>query len=609
MSEKYTIDMAEEESIVGDWLIANKNMLNSDNAEDVQKFNKVKDYYRELSGYYATPEGFIKTAIPAAMGELGTVKDEIGKFISNPVQATKNAIEGTLDLTTVAATNLLPKKLTDLIYSGMDDPTSDAYKINQMLPDFLQTKPRAQYEAMGEQIGTQLSNTRDLLSSPDTAAKLIAQNPLESTLYASGVGNVVKAPIKATGILDNKVGNVVDVITDQSPTSLLSGVPQILKSRANKAGDLKAAQRLEADAKIKAGINAGYVLPPSASEGSGILTKIGRAIENAPFIKTRGKSILQNQQTTDKLTRKYLNVPEDTALEDIFDIVKERSGPAYEAINRLKGKTVTKKVNSPEKYTVKQKQRDGSVRNVERTRNITKTQKQVLHRNGADILKDLKESRAKHTKLYKNNKFDDAIEQGKISEKFEDELERLAEFNKKDNILDNLKAAREDYAKAYSIDPYINDGKLNAVAFAKGNRKNMLTGEGKIIRDFAGLDNTKPSLITPKASQTEFSALENWALGAMAFADASTAGTIAGLSKTIPSMLLRKGSQQKFLNPNYGANGLLSTLGNPKTVRNAVTFPTLLSQSGIEDIEYLNRGLEPTEEEMQEIIIRGGGAR
>ena len=607
--EKYTIDIAEEESIVGDWLIANENMLDSDNPQDVKDFNDMRDYYRDLSGYYATPEGFIKTAIPAAMGELGTVKDEIGKFISNPVQATKNAIEGTLDLTTVAATNLLPKKLTDLIYSGMDDPTSDAYKINQMLPDFLQTKPRAQYEAMGEQIGTQLSNTMDLLSSPDTAAKLIAQNPLESTLYASGVGNVVKAPIKATGILDNKVGNVVDVITDQSPTSLLSGVPQILKSRANKAGDLKAAQRLEADAKIKAGITAGYVLPPSASEGSGILTKIGRAIENAPFIKTRGKSILQNQQTTDKLTRKYLNVPEDTALEDIFDIVKERSGPAYEAINSLKGKTVTKKVNSPEKYTVKQRQRDGSVRDVERTRNITKTQKQVLHRDGADILQDLKKSRAKQTKLYKNNKFDDAIEQGKMSEKFENELERLAEFNKKDNILDNLKAAREDYAKAYSIDPYINDGKLNAVAFAKGNRKNMLTGEGKIIRDFAGLDNTKPSLITPKASQTEFSALENWALGAAAVADASTAGTIAGLSKAIPSMLLGKGSQQKFLNPNYGANGLLSTLGNPKTVRNSVTFPTLLSQSGIEDIEYLNRGLEPTEEEMQEIIIRGGGAR
>ena len=182
----------------------------------------------------------------------------------------------------------------------------------------------------------------------------------------------------------------------------------------------------------------------------------------------------------------------------------------------------------------------------------------------------------------------------------------MAKFNKKDNILNNLKAAREDYSKAYSIDPYINDGKLNAVAFAKGNRKNILTGEGKIKRDFAGLDNTKPSLITPKASQTEFSALENWALGAMAVADASTAGTIAGLSKTIPSMLLGKGSQQKFLNPNYGANGLLSTLGNPKTVRNAVTFPTLLSQSGIEDIEYLNRGLEP---DMEEILIRGGGAR
>ena len=597
---EYNQDVAAEEQYYQDWLIANEDLKGS------EVYKEAEAYYNDLSGYYATPAGFLKTALPAAMGELGTVKDEIGKFISNPVQGTKNAIEGVADLTTTAATNLLPKEIVDMLYSYEDKPSSYQYKLNQMLPEFLQIKDRAQYETMGEQIGTQVSNTADLLSSPDTAAKLIAQNPLESLTYASGVGGVVKAPIKAAGLLDSKIGKVIDVATDQSPTSLLSGVPQILKSRANKAGDIKTAQRLEADAKIKAGIESGYVLPPSASEGSGILTKIGRVIENAPFIKTRGKSILQNQQTTDKLTRKYLNVPEDTALEDIFDIVKERSGPAYEAINSLKGKTVTKKVNIPEKYTVKQKQRDGSVRDVERTRDITKTQKQVLHRDGADILKDLKESRAKHTKLYKNNKFDDAIEQGKISEKFENELERLAKFNKKDNILNNLKAAREDYSKAYSIDPYINDGKLNAVAFAKGNRKNILTGEGKIIRDFAGLDNTKPSLITPKASQTEFSALENWALGAMAVADASTAGTIAGLSKTIPSMLLGKGSQQKFLNPNYGANGLLSTLGNPKTVRNAVTFPTLLSQSGIEDIEYLNRGLEP---DMEEILIRGGGAR
>ena len=564
---EYNQDVAAEEQYYQDWLIANEDLKGS------EVYKEAEDYYNNLSGYYATPAGFLKTALPAAMGELGTVKDEIGKFISNPVQGTKNAIKGVADITTTAATNLLPKEIVDMLYSYEDKPSSYQYKLNQMLPEFLQTKDRAQYETMGEQIGTQVSNTADLLSSPDTAAKLIAQNPLESLTYASGVGGVVKAPIKAAGLLDSKIGKVIDVATDQSPTSLLSGVPQIYKSRANKAGDIKTKQRADADAKIKVGIESGYVLPPSASEGSGILTKIGRAIENAPFIKTRGKAILQNQQTTDKLTRKYLNVPEDTALEDIFDIVKERSGPAYEAINSLKGKTVTKKVNSPEKYTVKQRQRDGSVRDVERTRNITKTQKQVIHRDGADILKD------------------------------------LAEFNKKDNILDNLKAARKDYAKAYSIDPYINDGKLNAVAFAKGNRKNILTGEGEIIRDFAGLDNTKPSLITPKASQTEFSALENWALGAMAVADASTAGTIAGLSKTIPSMLLGKGSQQKFLNPNYGANGLLNTLGNPNLVRNAVTFPTLLSQSGIEDIEYLNRGLEPEIEEMPTIYIRGGGAK
>ena len=67
--EKYTIDMIEEESIVGDWLIANENMLDSDNPQDVKDFNNMRDYYRDLEGYYATPKGFISTAIPAAGGD------------------------------------------------------------------------------------------------------------------------------------------------------------------------------------------------------------------------------------------------------------------------------------------------------------------------------------------------------------------------------------------------------------------------------------------------------------------------------------------------------------------------------------------------------------
>ena len=111
--EKYTIDMIEEESIVGDWLIANENMLDSDNPQDVKDFNDMRDYYRDLEGYYATPKGFISTAIPAAGGEISTVAQAAWKAAQNPVDSTKNLIGGVGDIANTAATNLLPEDVVD----------------------------------------------------------------------------------------------------------------------------------------------------------------------------------------------------------------------------------------------------------------------------------------------------------------------------------------------------------------------------------------------------------------------------------------------------------------------------------------------------------------
>ena len=48
-------------------------------------------------------------------------------------------------------------------------------------------------------------------------------------------------------------------------------------------------------------------------------------------------------------------------------------------------------------------------------------------------------------------------------------------------------------------------------------------------------------------------------------------------------------NQNKFINPNYGAGGLLNTLGNPNIVRNAALIPSLLNSSQIEDLPYLDR--------------------
>ena len=602
MAEKYNIDVVQEEKTVGDWLIANKNMLDSDNPQDVKDFNDIREYYKDLQGYYATPEGFVKTAIPAAAGEIGTVAEKAWEIAQNPVDSARSLVGGVYDIATTAATKLLPKDLVDSLYSYEDDPDSIQYKMNEYfktpfkvpyfgeadLSPILATQPREKYEEMGGLIAEDVSNTYDKLSSPDSAAKLIANNPLETALNASGIGSLLKYPIKKAGLLDSDAGKVIDNITDQSPTSLISGIPQVLKNRKNRKGDEMAAQRVEADTKIKNGINAGYVLPPSAYQGTG--ASASKVVGGLPLGIKKGvtdTAILRNQETSNKLARKYLKIPPNTPLEEAMDIIKARSAPAYEAIGKLKGKTLTKTVDVPETYIVKQKQRGGGTRDVERTRTNKQTRKQVIHRDGADILKDLKASRDRQTALYKSGKFDEAIDQKVISQSFENEITKLARFNGNKAVIDNLKAARKDYARGYSVDPYVQDGKINVIAFGKGNKKTPLTGEGKIMKEFADIEINHPSLIKPKADTGNMSALDTYALAGLAVADLSTAGGVLSAVKTIPSLLLSNASQQKFLDPKYGAGGLLSTLGNTTAVRNSVLYPTLLEQSGIKDIEYM----------------------
>lgn len=593
--KEYTIDIALDEQQVGDWLIANKDK------KGTLVYEEAKSYYNDISGYYATPEGFISTAIPAAGGEISTVAQAAYKAAQNPVDSSKNLIGGLNTILNTAATNLLPESVVDDLYSYQNDPSSFQYKLNEILENpisipyvgnadlsFLSTQPKEQYEKMGGLIAEDFSNVKEQLSSPDTAAKLIAENPLESLLNISGLGSILKYPIKKSGLLNSPTGKVVDNITNQSPTSIISAIPQILKSRKNKKGDALAAQRVAADIKIKNGIDAGYVLPPSAYQGTG--KTASKVVGSLPLGIKKGvidTAILRNQETSNRLARKYLKVPPNTPLEDVMDIIKARSAPAYEAIGKLKGKTVTKKVDVPETYIAKQKQRDGSVREVERTRPNKQTRKQVIHRDGADVLIDLKASREKQRALYKSGKFDELIDQKEITKGFENEITKLAEFNGNKNIIKNLKNARKDYARGYSVDPYVQDGKINVIAFGKGNKKTPLTGEGKIIKEFADIDINHPSLIKPKAGTGEMSALDTYALSGLAIADLSTGISLLSGAKTIPSLLLSNASQQKFLDPKYGAGGLLSTLGNTTAVRNAVIVPTLLEQSGAKDVEYL----------------------
>lgn len=589
MGTEYTSQQAEDEVKIIDYLYNNQHLKGKNDPT----YEAAREYLKEIEGYWATPEGFIKTAIPAAGKEIADVAKSVWKGLQNPVETSKKFAEGISDIGVTAATNLLPKSLVDSLYNYENDPSSKQYQLNEWLKNnmpSLATKPRQQYEEIGEQIGQNLDVLGQKLSSPDTAARLIAENPLESALNFSGLTGIIKAPIQKMGLLEGNIGKKVDVITDQSPTSLISGVPQYFKNKKNIQGDIIAANRAAADKVIKDAINSGYVLPPRAYKGESVAMDTKKLINAAPFIekRTTGLAIEQNQAVTDKLIRKYLNVPETTALEDVLDIVQTRSGGVYNEVQNLKGKVSkgTKDVTVPKTETIR-KRGQGKIE-VDRPTTESVPDIKVIYRDGKDILKDLKNQRKKTTQLFQKGKFDEGFDSKALQEKFEQELINLAEFRGKKDLVGELIAAREDYAKAYSVAPYVEDGNLNAVAFAKGNRKNTaLRDEGLIIKEFGSSSDAKPYLIRPKPDGTDLTAIEKYALGGLAFHDLGTASAILGASRTLPSLLLSKGTQKEFLNPNYGAAGLLSTLGNAAAVRNAVIIPSLLQSSGIEDIEYL----------------------
>jgi len=589
MATEYTSQQAEEEARIIDYLHNNQHLKGTNDPT----YETAREYLKEIEGYWATPEGFVKTAIPAAAGEIADVAKSVWKGLQNPTETAKKFAEGVGDVGVTAATNLLPKSLVDSLFSYENEPSSKQYQLNEWLKNnipFLATKPRQQYEKMGEQIGQDINVLGQKLSSPDTAARLIAENPLESVLNFSGLASLIKAPIRKMGLLEGNIGKKVDVITDQSPTSLISGVPQYLKSKKNIQGDIIAANRSVADKVIKDAINSGYVLPPRAYKGESVAMDIKKLGNASPFIgqRTTGLAIQQNQAVTDKLIRKYLNVPETTALEDVLDVVKDRSGGVYNEIQNLKGKVSkgTKEVTTQKTETIR-KRGQGKIE-VDRPTTESVPDIKVIYRDGKDILKDLKSQREKTTQLYQKGKFDDAFDSKVLAEKFEQELIALAEFRGKGDLVNKLKDARKDYAKAYSVAPYVEDGNLNAVAFARGNRKNTaLTDEALIIKEFGNSPDAKPYLIKPKPDGTDLTSIEKYALAGLAFHDLGTASAILGASRTLPSLLLSKGTQAEFLNPNYGAAGLLSTLGNATAVRNAVIIPSLLQSSGIEDIKYL----------------------
>ena len=214
--------------------------------------------------------------------------------------------------------------------------------LNMILPESLQAKPLTETYAKN-------------LPMPSTGLERMVAGPtraLASTLGTAGLGTLAKPTLQLgqtiqqafTANAPTQVAAATGGGLGQAATQELGG-GQIAQILAGLGGSLGGAglvrpkaiglstqqlQNANRDETLKLGRDAGYVALPSDVGGS----KIGRFLEGVSGkFKTEELASARNQQVTNNLTKKYLDLPEDTPLTaEVLDNARTSVYPAYEAI-------------------------------------------------------------------------------------------------------------------------------------------------------------------------------------------------------------------------------------------------------------------------------------
>lgn len=358
---------------------------------------------------------------------------------------------------------------------------------NAIMPSNLQAQPLSQVL------------TRNLPQPETTLEKTVAgpSRALVSTATGMGLAGAVK-PVSQVGqgIKEALVSNA----PTQASASIGGGLGQtaaeqmggglIAQTLASLVGGYGGAKAIPAkptvepnlttkQQTVKQSIESGYVVPPSQAEGTR-WQKFQEALGGKP--KTEQEAQFKNQQTTNKLAKQYIGLSEtDNLGTDAIQAVKDKYNPVYERVSELP--SITKKTS--------QKVYDsfGMPKGTQSsTETVLPSGKQLL-----DELKDVRAESKSYWDFWKRNgdpkaqktaiKFDEQASQ------LEAKLEQLAKYHKQPELINELRDARREIAKAHTVNKAMNPatGDISANVFKSMLGKVPLTGEAKKIADFAGL--------------------------------------------------------------------------------------------------------------------------
>jgi hypothetical protein len=417
----------------------------------------------------------------------------------------------------------VPIQLGSDIASGVSAGTrKSASKIN-LIPQIILSKITGQN--MIDQSALEAAN-KPLMQMYDESALQYDASPLGKRRYESFLDNLAAIP----AFNELRSYNMLNKGRKESEFFNAAKNQELIKQTKKYAPQNKVLQESAKE---------GYVVTPSKVKNA---SKKDLASESAggKYV-TEEVARFKNQQVTDGLVRKYLGLADDAALDqNTLNVVRKKHGKAYESIEKLKGKVDVKTTGTGGLY------------------NKPQTTKTIIHRDGKNILDDIKIARDAERELWKNYRFgpnagkkqqlDEARKMSDEVIQLEKELDGLLAYHKKPELAKKLKQARQDIAKVYLVDDAMTaTGNIDARRFSQALKKKYMTGEAKKIAKFA---DQYPDLAKVPKSQT----LKDVTKPEMAFILAEIgAGNFktaaaALLNPLTKSRLFTKGAQERIIN-------------------------------------------------------------
>lgn len=180
--------------------------------------------------------------------------------------------------------------------------------------------------------GSRAATERDI---NDVQARFTHSPETEEGKYALGQVAKVVSPIvqKASDLTSSVVGKEnVPAVSDAFTALPVLGAPKAISAFKGGEGvqDALRAANAERDAALMAGQKEGYVVPPATTNP----TLVNRGIEGvAGKINVQQAASIKNQQITNSLARRALDLPPDTPLtSETLGAVRAEAGKTYEAV-------------------------------------------------------------------------------------------------------------------------------------------------------------------------------------------------------------------------------------------------------------------------------------